>query len=115
MTAMQAFSFFNPFHLCSCELKPLFFCVSVEQTLKSCSAFTVALTGLNKSAARFDCERLQDDSSDSRLCWKRAAALLDTHIKENCSFFTLFTTVLPRLLRDYFTTEDNTSCQVFAQ
>lgn len=97
--------FFNPFNLCRCVLKPPFFCSSVEQTLKSCSAFTVALTGLNKSAARFDSERVSKIIPDSRLCWKRAAALLDTDIKGKSAFVTLLATSFPPLLRGYFTTE----------
>lgn len=97
---MQAF--FNPFNLCQCVLKPLFFCSSVEQTLKSCSAFTVALTGLNKSAARFDSERVSKIIPDSRLCWNHAAALHDTDIKGKSAFVTLLATSFPCVLRGYF-------------
>lgn len=81
--------FFNPFNLCQCVLKPLFFYSSVERALKSCSASTVALTGLNKSAARFHSERVSKIIPDSRLCWERAAALLDADIKGKSAFVTL--------------------------
>lgn len=61
----------------------------MERALKSRSAFTVALTGLNKSAARFDSERVSKIIPDSRMSWKRAAALLDADIKGKSAFVTL--------------------------
>lgn len=80
------------------------FCVSVEQTLQSRSPFTRALMGLNKSALRFDSERLRDDSSHSRLCVAachcKALTHTHTHIKGNWRLFHFFTTLLPGLLRE---------------
>lgn len=61
------------------------FCVSVGQTLQSRSPFTRALMGLNKSAVRFDSERLQDDSSHSRLCVAACRCMASTHTHTHTS------------------------------
>lgn len=67
--------------VCVRGTRGLWFCVSVGRSLRRRSPLTLALVGLNKSALRFDSQRLRDDSSHSRLCVAacRCLALIHTH------------------------------------